>query len=409
MSAEEKAIAEAVEKALEEKLEVVQLKKLEEKLVSKLDEISEFRDRVEGELKTNGEAAAETKGELGKLIGQYNDIFDRIEGLEQSAVSKKAEAESFDIGAEFIKSDQFKDLQDGRTGRAKVEFKTAIINATGQNQPLVAADRLPGFNTTPNRVLTIRDVLPSSPTDSNLIEFVRENVFTNNAGPTVSGSPEAYENVTKPESGITFTLQNEAVVTLAHWIPASKQVIADSAGLQAFISGRLMYGLKLKEETQLLSGTGANHQLNGLITQATAWTNESPNITNEVDIIRSAIKQAHVAEYRPDFVVLNPQDWFDIETRKVGGSDDRYVVGNPRNMSTPSLWSLPIVVTNSISSGTFLIGSSMGAEIKDREQAMVEVSRENSDNFVKNMITILAEERLALVVYRTEAFITGSL
>ena len=29
-------------------------------------------------------------------------------------------------------------------------------------------------------------------------------------------------------------------------------------------------------------------------------------------------------------------------------------------------------------------------------------------DFVKNMVTILAEERIALCVYRTEAFITGS-
>jgi len=37
-----------------------------------------------------------------------------------------------------------------------------------------------------------------------------------------------------------------------------------------------------------------------------------------------------------------------------------------------------------------------------------EVSRENSTNFVDNMITILAEERIALCVYRTEAFITAT-
>ena len=397
------------QKTADELQRVLDTKKIEAAIESKFDELNKTFEQAEGEIKSLGEVQAETKGALEAHATKYNEMYDRVQELEQKGASAAEEKAEFDLGAEFVKTDQFKDLQDGRSGRARMEVKTAIINATGQNQPLVAADRLGGFNTTPNRVLTIRDVLPSSATGSNLVEFVRENTFTNNAGPTVAGSPEAFENVTKPESGITFTLVNEPVITLAHWIPASKQVIADSVQLQSFISGRLMYGLKLKEETQLLSGTGANHQLNGLITQATAWANESPNITNEVDIIRSAIKQAHVAEYRPDFVVLNPQDWFDIEIRKVGSSDDRYVVGNPRDMGAPGLWGLPIVVTNSVSAGTFLIGSSMGAEIKDREQAMVEVSRENSDNFVKNMITILAEERLALCVYRTEAFITGSL
>jgi HK97 family phage major capsid protein len=276
-------------------------------------------------------------------------------------------------------------------------------------QPLVDGDRLSGIATVPNRVLTIRDVLPSSTTDSNLVEFTRENVFTNNAGPQIGGSPQAFENVTKPESGITFTLATAPVITLAHFIPASVQVLDDSPSLASHINNRLMYGLKLKEETQILSGTGANHQLNGLITQATTYTVTSPQLTNEIDIIRHAMRQAHVAEYMPNFLVLHPTDWYSIEIRHVSTSDARYVVGDPNSLMQNRLWGLNVVVTNSISAGTFLLGTSFAAEIKDRQQAAVEASREDSVNFQKNMVTIRAEERLTLCVYRTEAFITGSL
>lgn len=386
------------------------LKDLEAVIVSKFEKMNEVQETMKGQMKENGSIQQEQKSALEKLTEEYNALYDRVQQVEQKGVKLAEEASNgFDVGAAFIKSEQFQQMAEGRANTARLELKTAIINATGQNQPLVAADRLGGINTTPNRDLTIRDLIPTSSTNSNLIEFVRENTFTNSAGPQIGGSPEAFENVTKPESAITFTLVNEAVQTLAHWIPASKQVLSDSAGLQAFISGRLMYGLKLYEENQLLNGTGSNGQLNGLVTQATAYTVQSPQLTNELDIIREMIKQAHVANYRPDGIILNPQDWYDIDVRKVGSSDDRYVVGNPRAMSTPTLWGLPVVVTNAISSGTCLLGSfGLGAEIKDREQAMVEVSRENSDNFVKNMVTVLAEERIALCVYRTEAFITGS-
>lgn len=394
--------------------DLVDLKAVEKALVEKHSELVKVVEKAEGEAKDAGSVAGETKAAVDKLSESLIEIGDRLQAIEQkAAAANDGDAdENFtaDPGAEFLKSEQYSALVEGKQATARMNLKTAIINATGQNQPLVPADRLQGIHATPNRVLTIRDILPASYTNSNLVEYVRENVFTNNAGPQVGGSPEAFENVTKPESGITFTLATAAVQTLAHWIPASKQVIADSPQLQGYISGRLMYGLKLYEETQLLSGTGSNGQLNGLITQATSATGESPAITNEIDIIRSAIKQAHLSEYRPDAIILNPQDWYDIDTRKVGASDDRYVVGNPRAMGTPMLWGLPIVVTNSITSGTFLLGSfGMGAEIKDRQDSSVEVSRENSDNFVKNMVTILAEERIALVVYRTEAFISGSL
>ncbi len=389
---------------------ILEVKKVEETISKKFGEVKDVTEKINNEIKEAGKVQIETKAELEKLNGDYSELFDRVQGLEQKGVAQAVNDALYNPGAEFIKSEQYKALQEGRQTSGRIELKAAIINTTGQNQPLVPADRVQGIVTEPNRMLRVRDVLAVTPTSSNLIEFAKENVFTNNAGPQIGGSPEAFENVTKPESGITFTLETEAVQTLAHWIPASKQVIADSPQLQSYISGRLTYGLKLYEETQLLTGTGANGQLNGLITQATAWTNESPNITNELDIIRSAIKQAQLSNYNPTNVVLNPQDWYDIDIRKAGSGDDRYVIGNPAAMLGPRLWGLPVIVSNSIAAGTFLLGSfDMGAEIKDRQQSAVEVSRENSDNFVKNMITILAEERLALVVYRPTAFITGSL
>jgi len=396
-------------KALDAAENLVDLKAVEASLGSKFDEITKAYEQANGEIKELGEAKAETTGKIEALTKQYDELYDRMQAVEQKGVAVSEGGNPSSVGRDFVESEGYKSMMSGVHRATRMELKTAIINATGQNQPLVQSDRLQGIYTTPNRSPTIRDVLPVSSTDSNLVEFTRENAFTNNAGPQVGGSPEAFENVTKPESGITFTLVNEPVSTLAHFIPVSKQVMADSASLASHVDGRLMYGLKLKEETQLLSGTGSNGELNGLITQGTTFANESPELTNEIDIIRSAIKQAHVGEYRPDMLVLNPQDWFDIEIRKVGSGDDRYVVGNPRDMMGPTLWGLPVVVTNSIAAGTFLLGSSMACEIKDRQQAAVEASYEDSTNFQKNMVTVRAEERLALCVYRTEAFITGSL
>ena len=225
----------------------------------------------------------------------------------------------------------------------------------------------------------MRDLLPVGRTSSNLIEFAKENVFTNNAGPTISGSPEQVENVTKPESAITFTLATEPVRTLAHFIPASTQVLADSPMLESYINGRLMYGLKLKEDTQILLGTGVNGQLQGLYTNRTAYSNSSPVVyTTKLDILRNAIKQVQVSEY---LVAAAPQ-----------------------------LWGLPVVVTNSITSGTFLVGAfDMAAQLWDRQDAIVEMSLEDSTNFQKNMVTIRCEERLAVTIYRAAALVGGSL
>ena len=50
----------------------------------------------------------------------------------------------------------------------------------------------------------------------------------------------------------------------------------------------------------------------------------------------------------------------------------------------------------------------MGAQIWDRMDAAIQISYEDGNNFTKNMATLLAEERLALTVYRPAAFVSGS-
>jgi HK97 family phage major capsid protein len=310
------------------------------------------------------------------------------------------------FGEQFVKSDAFQAMASGRSKFARMEFKTAIINATGQNQPLVASDRIPGIIANPDRVLTIRDVLPTGRTSSNLVEFTRENVFTNNAGAQYA-SP-ARENVTKPESGITFTLASAPVVTLAHFIPVSRQVLDDAPQLQSYVNSRLTFGLKLEEEDQLLNGSGTSGNLSGILTAGNFVAyDRAVSGDTRLDTIRRAIAQAALSEFTADTVVINPADWEGIELTK--GTDGQYVIGNPMDGLAPRIWGKRVVATNSIASGTFLVGAmSRGAQIWDRMDAAVQISYEDGDNFKKNMATLLAEERLALTVYRPAAFVKGT-
>ena len=65
------------------------------------------------------------------------------------------------------------------------------------------------------------------------------------------------------------------------------------------------------------------------------------------------------------------------------------------------------MTTQAIAVDKFLTGAfKLGAQVFDRWDARVETGYVN-DDFTKNLVTILAEERLALAVYRPEAFIYG--
>jgi HK97 family phage major capsid protein len=377
-------------------------------LLGTTKELKTWMEKANGELDNAKTVSTETKAAMEKLSAKATELTDKCLELEQKMSAKKdSESEMVEsIGEMFTKSDVFKAMQERRGGSARVELKAAIVNATGQNQPLVADMRVPGIINNPDRRFTIRDALPVGRTSSNLVQFTRELVFTNNAGPQYA-SP-ARENVTKPESGITFELANAPVVTLAHWIPVSKQVLDDAPQLQGYINGRLMYGLKLEEEDQLLNGNGSGSNISGLLDSGnfTAYNRAQTGDTN-VDTLRRAITQGALSEYNVDTIVINPADWEEIELTKA--TDGQYIWANPALVAGPQLWGRRVIATNSISAGTFLVGAfSMGAQVWDRSDAQMLLSFENSDNFVKNMATLLVEERLAMTVYRPTAFVSGS-
>jgi HK97 family phage major capsid protein len=123
--------------------------------------------------------------------------------------------------------------------------------------------------------------------------------------------------------------------------------------------------------------------------------------------MRLAMLQAALAEYPATGHVMHPTDWARIELTKDGNAN--YIIGKPQGTIAPTLWGLPVVATQAITVDKFLTGAfNMGAQIFDRWDATVETGYEN-DDFTKNLVTILAEERLALAIFRPEAFIYGDL
>lgn len=161
------------------------------------------------------------------------------------------------------------------------------------------------------------------------------------------------------------------------------------------------------EENQILAGDGTGQNLLGLIPQATAFNNALRKTGDTpIDTLRRAILQVRIVEYRATGVVLNPTDWADLELQK--DSTGQYIWVNVQEGGAQRMWRLPVIDTNAMEAGEFLVGAfDMGAQVFDREDAAVEVSTEDADNFTKNMVTIRAEERLALAVYRPESFVHG--
>ncbi|WJJ93434.1 phage major capsid protein [Neopusillimonas aromaticivorans] len=199
-------------------------------------------------------------------------------------------------------------------------------------------------------------------------------------------------------------------MTIAHWIHASKQVIADVAMLQSYIDGRLRYGLKFKEEAQLLKGSGVGLNIDGIYTQASSYVNPGVLVQAEtrIDRLRLALLQVELAEYWADGIVISPLDWAAIELTK--DSTNNYMFTNARSTMQPGLWGRNVVPTQAMDGGDFLVGAfggGLAVQGWDREDVAVAISEHDRDNFIKNMLTIRCEERVGLTVYRPQAFVKG--
>ncbi|MCM2461071.1 phage major capsid protein [Pseudomonas sp. CG7] len=297
------------------------------------------------------------------------------------------------------------DLQkswDGKSsGKVDVKsFNKQLGSGAGSAGALIEPQRNAGILMPGLRRLTIRDLLAQGRISSNSLEYVRENVFTNSAAPVAEGT-------LKPESNLTFTKETANVKTIAHWIQASRQVMDDAPMLESYVNNRLLFGLALVEEGQLLNGDGTGDNLIGLNTVAAAY-DATLNVTGDTraDKIAHAIFQTSESEFEASGIILNPRDWHAIALLK--DADGRYIFGGPAAFAAKVMWGLPVVATKAQALGTFTVGGfDLASQVWDRMDATVEVSREDRDNFVKNMLTILCEERLALAHYRPTAIITG--
>ncbi|WP_426134886.1 phage major capsid protein [Pseudomonas sp. PWP3-1b2] len=387
----------------------VQLKAVTDLLDQRDREIKAFAEKANTEIKEHGTILADTKTVLDGLVKDGLGLQDRLQDIEQKLARRFSANDPTDaksVGEELSDSDDFKALQTrgrgiARIGRKAVTNITSATTGTGGVGVGIQPTRVPGIVADPERQFVIRDLIMPGRTGSNAVEFVQESGFQNMA------AIQATEGAAKAQSDISFALKTTNVVTIAHWFRASKQVLSDIPLLQSYINGRAIYGLKYKEEEQILAGNGVGGNMLGLIPQASAFNNALRKAGDtKIDTLRRAILQVRIAEYRASAIALNPVDWADIELTK--DSTGSYIWVNVQEGGAQRLWKLPVVDSNAVPEGEFLVGAmNIAAQIFDREEAAVEVSTEDGDNFRTNMVTIRAEERLAMAVYREESFVHG--
>jgi len=412
------------------------LNELKSALTQKMDEQKQIADSMQFE-GTTLIADDEKKSAFQNNMTQIREIKGLIEDMstlrDVSAWSSEAEYKSVaaevaagvesevsrhrSVGDAFLNSEEFKSLQGGKAGvnmtspfMAKSLQQKDLYSGlpTGTPDAFGAIER-DGIVPIAQRRSRVRDLFPARTTNSAVVEYFRQTGFTNNASVVPEYSSGNFG--AKPQSTMTFVGEQAPVRTIAHWEAAHRNVLADEPQLRSIIDNELLYGLRLTEDAQILSGAGTGEDLTGILNttdiQTYAWSDgaTSPVADTKADALRRAATLAYLAYYEPTGIIVHPSDWEDIELTK--NSQGTYLLAmSVAGGAESRVWRIPVIDTPAIASGTALVGAfGTGAQLYDREAATIRISEQHSDFFVRNAIVVLAEERLALAVKRPESFV----
>lgn len=330
------------------------------------------------------------------------------------------------MGQVFVESDEYtgsiKERADrngriGESDRVQVKAATDVIGGgAGPGGALIVPDYLPGILPMPQRPLTVRELFSQDTTDSDTISYAAQTGFDNAAAAVAEATSTAGSGA-KPQSSIAWARRTSAVETIATWMAATRKQLADAGQTRALIDNQLRLMLALEEEDQLVNGSGTSPNLRGILNVAGIQTLDLTAVaaaTANLDGLRTARRMVATgaARAQADGVVLNPVDSEEFDLMQDG--ELRYRAGDPfafgPDQGPPPIWRMRRVESEAVAAGTALVGAfRVGGTVFEREGIVILTSDSHEDYFTRNLVAVLAEERLGFAVYFPAAFVEVTL
>ena len=259
----------------------------------------------------------------------------------------------------------------------------AVDFATTFDKNVVTAARVP---------LVVRDLFGAERISGSTLVYLVEGAIQGAPAVTAEGDEKPQVHFADP------TPKTVSLAKVACHIKESDEYINDYPFLASAINGRLLYELGLVEQGKLVTdllGTS------GIQTGTYAATGTATDIADA--ILQAAMDVQSGSGFAADAIVINPADWYTLRVGKHNG--EYYGGGYFGAQNIPNIWGIPVCVSASITSGTVVVGAfKTCASVVTNGGVSVEAVNTNEDDFVKNLMTIRAEERLALAVRRPAGF-----
>lgn len=385
--------------------------------------IEQAAAQLKSDLKNVAEEAAKTA--VSEVAGDLADVKAAVDGF---APKLKQIQEDFDefalkaareagtrmgaaapVGDEFLKEytanlDKVKSRERGQAVEFTLSQKAAVTMLTGA--------------TLPGRIIPSQ-VGPLVGRE-NVFQHVRDLVAPGNiSGPTLTypralgiegGPATTAEGDKKPQMSFTFQEVIGTVKKIPVYFKISTELAADAPAFVSYMQAQAAEAIKDVEDQQLLYGDNTGTNLQGIIPLATAFSGvgvaKVPK-AQKIDVLRLAIAQVRRARFRATAIMLNPDDCADLELQK--DANGNYLLPTILTGMLPMIGRVQIIEVDAINVGEFLVGAfDRGAQVFEREGLTIRIFDQNEDDAVKNLLTVVLEERLMQAVYRPASFVKGT-
>lgn len=305
--------------------------------------------------------------------------------------------------------EKLKSLKESRNAES-ITFKVAgtMLESTNITGEVPAAQYVPGFDVIPSRRVRLMDIVQNGVASSNIIRWISQANKDGAAGQTAEGSA-------KNQLDFDIVTGEESLRKTTSYIKVSTEMLEDVDFVESEINNELMREVMKAVELQVYSGDDTGENLNGIVTQASAFIAATAPVAvdnpNFVDVLRTASTQIKLAEHdAPNYILANPSDVLGLLQIKRSTTDKAYIDALQMVAGQLSLDGIPIIETTLVAQDTYLIGDFTRATVYSKGQISVELGMSGTD-FTDNTRTILAEWRGANVIRTndTTAFVTGTI
>jgi HK97 family phage major capsid protein len=259
------------------------------------------------------------------------------------------------------------------------------------------------------RPLRVLDLVSHIQTASDVVEYAVEISRTPAATPVEEATTLTGSLGLKPEGAITWEPRSANVKTIAVWLATSRRVISDAPQLRGLVDSYLAGDVRLELEDQVLSGDNIGEDFEGILNVANTQTADQSDTVggsgNALDILRAAKRKVRVGgRTNATAVVVNPEDAELIDTLKASTAGV-YLGANPYafGAGNQTVWGVPVIESEGVEPGVAIMADWSRSVLFDRQSVQMQIGTVG-DDFIRNIVRILAELRAAFAVLRPAAF-----